>query len=133
MAMADSESDSWDEQCLPRRRGKRKRAEDDSEADSWEDSFHNELSLSQQEAEAVNEACAALPEGESDADDDSSSSSTGFKLTAWWSQRLLDAATSLGWEWPGRVSKPLHVISACTGCSAESAVLKARARVSRAC
>ena len=125
--MAESDSDSWDAPLRKRKRAPQldHRSHDDSDADSWDDPFQNELCLSKQEAEAVTDACAALPDGDSD-EDDESSSSTGFKLTAWWSQWLMNAATSLGWEWPGRVSKPLRVISACTGCSAESAVLKAK-------
>ena len=90
----------------------------------WNAAFHEELVSSQEETQAMEEACALASDSGSE-DGSSCSSGSGWKLTAWWSQVLLKAAQGLGLEWPGVVAKPLYVVSGCTGCSAEAATLKA--------
>ena len=90
----------------------------------WNAAFHEELLSSQEETQAMEEACALASDSGSE-DGSSCSSGSGWKLTAWWSQVLLKAAQGLGLDWPGVVAKPLYIVSGCTGCSAEAATLKA--------
>ena len=93
----------------------------------WEDAFFEEVKHSRQESQDVEDACQLTPESGSESSDDESSQSSSFpKLTSWWAQRLFRVVKSLGLEWPTRDRKPLQIISACCGCSAESAVLQAR-------
>ena len=70
------------------------------------------------------EACEMRSDTESE-DDVSSSSSQGF-ASPWWARELIQAAARLGFSLPRYRSHPVQVVSGCTGCSAESAVLKAR-------
>ncbi len=94
----------------------------------WEDAFFEEVKDSRQESQDVEDACQLTPEsGSESSDEESSHSSSCPKLTSWWAQRLFRVVKSLGLEWNRRDQrKPLQVISACCGCSAESAVLQAR-------
>ena len=119
-----SESDEFDElqrACRIRVKSSVKRKRADS-PDSWDEGFRDDQAASQVEAAQVGELCDNRSESGSEAE---SSSSSGFKLREWWSQLLLEAAQHLGLQWPGKVSKPLIVVSGCTGSSAESAVFKA--------
>ena len=45
--------------------------------------------------------------------------------SSWWARRLYEAVQDLGQEWPDFTKMTVSVVSGCTGCSAESAVLKA--------
>lgn len=94
--------------------------------DEWDDAFAAEKVASQESANEMAEACQMMSDSESD-DESSESTNHGF-ASPWWARELYQAVVRLGYAWPKEYSKmddPIQVISGCTGCSAESAVLKA--------
>lgn len=98
-----------------------------SEDDDWGEAFQKEIQVSQEEENEVEETCGLRAESESESEASSSSTSGSSLrfLTTWWAQTLFKAVTGLQLSWPRKRSSPLRVISGCTGCSAEAAVLKA--------
>ena len=87
---------------------------------SWEEVFEEEFCLSQEQLESVEEADQVRTPSESENEEP--------RLKAWWARMLKQALQDTGHEWP-RINKGLTVVSGCTGCSAEAATMKARARV----
>ena len=104
------------------------------DADDWEASYADEVKLTKQELEELEDACAHTPDSSPESE---SEPSTVPKLCLWRAQISHQAATSLGFEWdsglaasPNRdvragATGPVVVVSACSGCSAEAAVFKA--------
>ena len=93
------------------------------DVDDWDEIYDQEEMLCQQEAEEQEAACEHMPDVESAEEADPGEPSG--KVTSWWAQELRQAARALGLVWPEPHSKPVQVVSACTGSSAEAAVLKA--------
>lgn len=88
----------------------------------WELAYDEELKLSQEEREEMAEVCQLSMESESD------SETSTTKMPSWWTRWLLQAVQDSGMTWPV-LDEPILVASCCTGCSSESAVLKAMASV----
>eukprot|EP00439_Symbiodinium_sp_Y106_P044980 s1666_g5.t1 len=82
-----------------------------------------------EEAEAVFEKSS---QDVQDACDDCSSTESEYQSPQcqseknWWVSLCRQAFHAQGIAWPGAPSAPLVVVSCCTGCSAESAVMEAR-------
>ena len=94
--------------------------DDDSDLDA---AYNVAQALSQQESDEVESACGARSESGTEA----SCESHTKRFTTWWVRVIYSAVVSLGKEWPESPDsgKPIQVVSACTGCSAEASVLKA--------
>ena len=89
--------------------------------DEWSRVYGEEQVLSQKDSEEMESACCAKSESGSEHE-----SADSCKFTVWWSRVLYSAVCSLGCEWPAAPNKPVQLVSACTGCSAEASVFKAR-------
>eukprot|EP00434_Breviolum_minutum_P019709 symbB.v1.2.017388.t1/scaffold1357.1/size159079/6 len=90
----------------------------------WDDAYGDEIQVSQQESQDVEAACELSPDTSTESESESSGISP--KLVLWWTRVLRDALNDLGYSWTAPDPKhPLALVSACTGCSAEAAVLKA--------
>lgn len=97
----------------------------DPDPDDWDAAFAEELLGSQEDAEAVAEACDMMADTSSD-EESSSSVSAGF-ASPWWARVLFQSVQRIGHAWPkgyGKTSDPVQLVSGCTGCCAEAAVLK---------
>ena len=104
----------------------------DDEA-SWAEAYDEEVGASQEEEAEVLQttelkADSASESGESSSSASWESSSSIRLLRIWWAQMLYQAVIGLERQWPGKLNRPLRVVSGCTGCSPEAAVLKARGR-----
>ena len=89
--------------------------------DEFEAAYREEALASLQVLAEVDDACDCKPESSSE---DESESSSEPRLKVWWAQLLHRAACELSLPW--HIPKdPLRIMTSCTGCSAESAVLKA--------
>ena len=117
----DSESE-W-QQIMKEELGQVPEPGDSNQA--WDTLLQEEVEEIQRSCEEVEEATRLTPPTPPDSDEESSDSSSCPKLTVWWAQWLFHAVRSLGFGWPASdQNKPLLVMSACCGCSAESAVLQ---------
>ena len=93
--------------------------------DAWDEVYEQEQRSADAEADEVHSACACRSQSDSESESDSPGPCS--RLTLWWAQRMYKVVRSMGYQWPEFGRTNLQVVSACTGCSAESAVLKARA------
>jgi len=101
-------------------------AEDCDCSQGWDMLMKEEAEEIRRSCEEFEEATMLTPPTPPDSDEESSESSSFPKLTVWWAQWLFHAVRTLGWNWPtSDPKKPVLVMSACCGCSAESAVLQA--------
>ena len=95
--------------------------------ESWDEAYEEELLKSQEDADLVDEA----HESRTPSDSESETGPTDL----WWVQVSKQLVHGMHYQWPVksrsvRVSqKPLCVMSACSGCSAESEVMKAGVRI----
>lgn len=90
---------------------------------SWDELCEEEFHLSQEEAENV----AKAEEVRTPSDDEGGPEAVGPNaVKCWWGKMLLQALKDEGYDcdkiW---TNKTLTVVSGCTGCSAESATMKA--------
>ena len=80
--------------------------------------------------EEVHQAAAPNPNDIEDAErcrtQSSSESEDTDVLSGWWAVLLRKVTTDIGLTWPRKCSSPVKLLSACSGCSAESAVCKAK-------
>ena len=91
--------------------------------DEWDDLFGEEQEASQSDSLHLDEACDAC------ASSDSEYASPQGLDACWWVSKCRQAFAAEAIPWP-RASEGLSLVSCCTGCSAESAVMEAlRGRV----
>ena len=90
----------------------------------WDDAYDEELGEALQSSQEVEDACEISPQSSTESE---SESVRVPKLVLWWAQMFQSALRSLGLEWNAPdPSRPVTIVTACTGCSAECAVFKAR-------
>lgn len=89
--------------------------------DDIEAAYREEALASLQVSAEVDEACDCKPESSSE---DESESSSEPRLKVWWARLLHSTAGDLRLPWDAPKDH-LRIMTSCTGCSAESAVLKA--------
>ena len=86
--------------------------------DPWDAAYEDELHVSQEIADLVEEACDARSSS-SDLEEEE------LQQKCWWIAMLEGALADLHYTWPTiQRQKLLRVMSACSGCSAESEVMK---------
>ena len=90
---------------------------------SWDDLCDEEFHLSQEEAESI----AKADEVRTPSDDEGDAQAVGPNVVKnWWGKMLLQALKDEGYDWQKIwTDKTLTIVSGCTGCSAESATMKA--------
>ena len=89
-------------------------------ADEWDELYAEAQVLSQEDAEKIDDACAAAESSESEY------ASSEAVDTCWWVSKCRQAFAHQGLLLPHAPQSTLLVMSCCTVCSAESAVLEAR-------
>ena len=91
----------------------------------WDEIFEDELTASQQVSEEMESADRCR--SESDCESDIVVEPEALAAGMWWLDLLREALEAHGHPWPSALADTprLHVASACTGCSAESAALTA--------
>ena len=94
--------------------------------DNWSQVFAEEAGSSASLAELIEEACQCRENSDSESETlDEVHSPAPDSPRVWWVDRLRQVFADAGIKWPRPLRTPLPVVSACTGCSAEAAVLKA--------
>ena len=93
-------------------------------ADDWEAVFAQEAGSSSCLADLIEDACQCRENSDSESEtlDEVESPDSPH---VWWVDTLRQVFQDAGVKWPRPLREPLQVVSACTGCSAEAAVLKA--------
>lgn len=96
----------------------------DGDDEEWDQVFQEEQTVCQQESQEVEAACELQSESSEDSAAESDESRS-IRVTSWWARQLFSCIQEMGRKilWP---SKPIEIVSACSGCCPEAAVCKAQ-------
>ena len=94
-------------------------------ADEWEAVFEGEAGSTLDLAGLIEDACQCRENSDSESETVDNVDAADVPHI-WWVDMLRQVYHESGLRWPRPSTVPVQVVSACTGCSAESAVFKAR-------